>query len=1043
MPQQTTASQKKLSIIIPVYNTEKYLASCLDSVVHQSWKNLEVIIVDDATPDHAMEIAEEYAQQYPFIRILHHAENQGLFKARMTGMEAMTGDYFAFLDSDDSVTVDYYRLMMKKAIAANADIVVGDFIEIKEEGHKMVYTNTIFNQSNIDLKDKDILSFFLQQEGQDWGCHVVWNKIYDYKIFNSIKVFLQSQKVQLTMLEDVVYSTLFFSVAHHLVNVHGEYYCYLRNSAAATSIERLSYEKCKKSTHDVITAFQLVKLYFTECALSVWPESIETWEKNYVSIWMRHIGNCNCSSSQRKSLEAALLQGNKKENPEAKQKTIAIPLHAFLMRKFPLQEIKEAVLQSECQCVSFDVFDTLLLRPFWYPTDLFTFMEPEITRLIGTADDFRFNGLRQEAEWLARQYAIGNNQNHYGEVTLDQIYESMVRICPQMEPYAEQIKQLEIENEMRFCSARQKGKELVEFALDAGKHVICVSDMYLPAAVIAKMLEKSGIHGVENIFVSCEMGYNKHSGELYSLVQKQMGYDAKAFVHIGDNFESDVKRARERGWTAFYLPKVTDCMQNQAPGFQYGNLFGRLFHQNSGIRLTSAGFSWFFGMRCRMAVVANRLYDDPFVPVDPAADFNADPARIGYFAVGPYLLAIAQWLMELCQKEDFSQINFVARDGWLPMQAFKLLREAFGIQIPVNYLYVSRKTAFALLFSTPECLCTLPWGGYDLQTFCPEEFVELSKPVCEERSVAQLRNALQEERIAWEMPFGTNANYEKFLALFMELCYDKTKATRYSSMVKAYYEPMLCGKTALFDIGYSCRSEVLFKNLFHFDVSPCYLHVNGEIAALRSFVGNIPLRTFYDYSPAVTGALREHIISFQGPSCIGFDCSGEQAVPLFEPYHATFASTYVTTRLQNAALQYVKDMVSIFGKDLEMVYARKMDASWPMEYFLQHPSPADAELFNAIPFEDDLGVGRVTIRDIWERCLQSIQNTRNQNVQNQDDRLDYYSMGKLRKWLVWVLVDRKIMKDTAKRKMKDHPFFLRISGACYHGLKRVFHVFVK
>ena len=109
-------TKPKLSIIIPVYNTEKYLAACLDSVVGQSWDNLEVLIVDDCTPDHAMEIAEDYAERYPFIRILHHPENRGLFRARITGMEAMTGDYFAFLDSDDTVTLDYYRPMIKKAM---------------------------------------------------------------------------------------------------------------------------------------------------------------------------------------------------------------------------------------------------------------------------------------------------------------------------------------------------------------------------------------------------------------------------------------------------------------------------------------------------------------------------------------------------------------------------------------------------------------------------------------------------------------------------------------------------------------------------------------------------------------------------------------------------------------------------------------------------------------------------------------------------------------------------------------------------------------
>lgn len=131
----------------------------------------------------------------------------------------------------------------------------------------------------------------------------------------------------------------------------------------------------------------------------------------------------------------------------------------------------------------------------------------------------------------------------------------------------------------------------------------------------------------------------------------------------------------------------------------------------------------------------------------------------------------------------------------------------------------------------------------------------------------------------------------------------------------------------------------------------------------------------------------ENIISYQGPSCTGFDCTSGQAKPVFEKYETPFSASYVTTQLQTAALQYVKDMVSIFGNDLKRVYARGMDASWPMEYFLHYPRPLDASLFDAIPFEDDMGVGRVTIRDIWQESLNAIV-SHNSQGDGWDDRLN-------------------------------------------------------
>ena len=89
-----------------------------------------------------------------------------------------------------------------------------------------------------------------------------------------------------------------------------------------------------------------------------------------------------------------------------------------------------------------------------------------------------------------------------------------------------------------------------------------------------------------------------------------------------------------------------------------------------------------------------------------------------------------------------------------------------------------------------------------------------------------------------------------------------------------------------------------------------------------------------------------------------------------------------------------------------------------------------------------MGAGRVTIRDIWQESLNGVRN-HNNTPDGWDERLNYYAMSKPKKWLVWLLVDRKIMKDTAKRKLKSHPLLLKISASCYHGLILIYHVFAK
>lgn len=105
-----------LSIIIPVYNTEKYLKRCLDSVIKQTYRNIEIIVVNDCSPGNAEEIIHYYMEQDNRIKYITYEKNKGLFCARLKGAEIATGDYIAFIDSDDYVTIDFYNCLVKNAL---------------------------------------------------------------------------------------------------------------------------------------------------------------------------------------------------------------------------------------------------------------------------------------------------------------------------------------------------------------------------------------------------------------------------------------------------------------------------------------------------------------------------------------------------------------------------------------------------------------------------------------------------------------------------------------------------------------------------------------------------------------------------------------------------------------------------------------------------------------------------------------------------------------------------------------------------------------
>jgi glycosyltransferase involved in cell wall biosynthesis len=112
---------KLISVIIPIYNVQEYLVECIDSVVNQTYTNLEIILVNDGSPDNCGVICEEYALKDSRIKVIHK-ENGGLSDARNAGLDICTGEYIAFVDSDDSLHRDMYKILLNLICENDADI---------------------------------------------------------------------------------------------------------------------------------------------------------------------------------------------------------------------------------------------------------------------------------------------------------------------------------------------------------------------------------------------------------------------------------------------------------------------------------------------------------------------------------------------------------------------------------------------------------------------------------------------------------------------------------------------------------------------------------------------------------------------------------------------------------------------------------------------------------------------------------------------------------------------------------------------------------
>lgn len=165
---------KTVSVIIPVYGVEKYLSRCVDSVLAQTYSALQIILVDDGSPDRCSTICDEYAQKDARVQVVHK-QNGGISSARNTGLSIASGEYVCFFDSDDYVEPDMIEKLVFAIEENNEDVCVcGYFVDFYDEQGNQLSTKTIaptfsYIQAGFPLKDfEEILGW----------CGYVWNKLY-------------------------------------------------------------------------------------------------------------------------------------------------------------------------------------------------------------------------------------------------------------------------------------------------------------------------------------------------------------------------------------------------------------------------------------------------------------------------------------------------------------------------------------------------------------------------------------------------------------------------------------------------------------------------------------------------------------------------------------------------------------------------------------------------------------------------------------------------------------------------------------------------
>jgi glycosyltransferase involved in cell wall biosynthesis len=223
----------KVSIIIPVYNAEKYLVECIESLLVQTLKECEFIFINDGSKDNCLEILERYKKMDS--RIIHiNQENQGVSSARNNGLSVATGEFVGFVDADDYIEKDMYEVLYNTAKQSDCDVVISNF-ENEIEGKKVIIKYPFLSNDTLKKEyiEQEVLPYFLRTDNLNTVC----NKIFNNQIIKKNKIQFP-EKIALG--EDGLFNITFFYHATSMkyINYSGYHYRDVDGSATRNISEK-------------------------------------------------------------------------------------------------------------------------------------------------------------------------------------------------------------------------------------------------------------------------------------------------------------------------------------------------------------------------------------------------------------------------------------------------------------------------------------------------------------------------------------------------------------------------------------------------------------------------------------------------------------------------------------------------------------------------------------------------------------------------------------------------------------------------------------
>lgn len=292
-----------VSVILPLYNCEKYISRCLDSILEQTLSNIEIIIVDDGSTDSSLAICKKYAQKCSNI-VLISQENSGAAIARITGLKAARGKFIGFVDADDWVDSRMFETLYSEAQRLNADIIQCGFLKTKTDHSKISFK---FNLSEtLCVSSKEALF-------QLWGIHqparfnyLLWNKIYRKNIFEEIELPTYHKANN-----DVpIIPRVFYGAKRIAVTEQPFVFYFSRNDEINKSISDIQDSSLNKKIYSHILAFCDVSNYYRERNQELYLASLRHTVSWSLSALIHKNISSDCKALAKATIKSAKIWGN-------------------------------------------------------------------------------------------------------------------------------------------------------------------------------------------------------------------------------------------------------------------------------------------------------------------------------------------------------------------------------------------------------------------------------------------------------------------------------------------------------------------------------------------------------------------------------------------------------------------------------------------------------------------------------------------------------------------------------------------------------------